>query len=64
MEGPDGLLAHLNQQVVLLDVSSDKNREGNAPVKESDFPWLGRFEQILAHVFLRVPSCGQPTAAI
>ena len=50
MNGPDGLLVHLNQQVVLLDVSSDRNCEWNAPVCDSNFPQLGRFEQILSHI--------------
>ena len=50
MDGPDGLLVHLNQPVALLDVSSDRTWEGKAPVCDDDFPWLGRFEQILAHV--------------
>ena len=50
MDGPDGLLVHLNQQLVLLDVSSDRNRGGTAPESDSVCPWLGRFEQILAHV--------------
>ena len=39
-----------NQNVVLLDVSSERNWEGNAPVSDSDFLRLGRFEQIHAHV--------------
>ena len=49
MEGPDGLLVHLNQLVVLLDLSSHRKWEGNAPVGDSDFPWIHRFEQIHAH---------------
>ena len=57
MEGPGRLLVHLNQKVVLLDVTSDRKREGNAPVSDSDFPWLGRFEWILTHVLQLCYEC-------
>ena len=50
MHGPDGHLLHLNQQVVLLGASSDRNCEGKAPVSDGGFQWLGRFEQTLVHV--------------
>ena len=51
MEGPDHRLVHLNQQGALLDVNSDRNWEGNVPQSDSEFPRLGRFQQILVQVF-------------
>ena len=55
---PMAFLCQLNQQVVFLDVSSGMNWETNAPANDSDFPWLGRFEQIRPH-FLQL-SCECP----
>ena len=42
MDGPEGLVVHFNQQIVLLDVSRGNKPERNA----NDFLWHGRVEQI------------------
>ena len=43
--------------LVHLELGSDKNWEGNAPVRDSDFPQPGRLEQMFARVFQLCCEC-------